>query len=104
MAFSFNLKNVKIRVNLDKMFIFLIGFVIGNFIMSKIFLSDILINEILFPKRLQTNETYEISHDLFHEVKILCLIMTRPSNHKAKAMVLNKFLCYIILKQLIKDW
>lgn len=87
MRFTFVLKNVKILLISEKIFPFLIGFVIGSFIMTKIFLSDIFINEILFTKqaKLRTNETYEISHDLFNEVKILCLIMTRPKTHKSKA-------------------
>lgn len=87
MAFILMLNKVKIRINLQKVFAFLIGFVIANFITREIFFSDIFLNDILSPKpsSFKSNETYTISYDLFDEVKILCLIMTRPATHKSKA-------------------
>lgn len=77
---------IKVKLNLEKLTNFLIGFVIG-------FLFVFIIFEQRELPRLkaqfgQTTHLYNdiFSNKLYNEVKVLCMIMTNPANHKTKAI------------------
>lgn len=76
---------ITIRLNLFSVLCFLIGFVIGTFIMSKSYLTS----EIMSPEetmRMKKNLYDErLANKLWHEVKVLCLVMTNPVSHRTKA-------------------
>lgn len=75
--------------DLRKTFLFLVGFTIGSLIfhgtsssLDKFFIAD----------QLKLSDEFKVSYDgsladeLFNKIKILCMIMTNPANHKTKAI------------------
>ncbi|XP_070500692.1 glycoprotein-N-acetylgalactosamine 3-beta-galactosyltransferase 1-like [Chironomus tepperi] len=77
-------------------FAFLIGFVIGVELFLWIFSSNIslkLPNRFIYIKSKSNNNLHKydtsLADKLYDEVKILCLIITQPSNHQTKAIHVN---------------
>ena len=72
----------RVRINFLSILLFLVGFVIGGFLMSKMFLT----RKVESPMMLNNfNYEHKLATKLFHEAKILCLVMTNPNNHRTKA-------------------
>jgi len=74
---------------------FLIGFLVGTQIFLWIFSSNNISyscpNRFFQSKTINSLDKYNssLANKLFNEVKILCLILTQPSNHKTKAYHVN---------------
>lgn len=74
------------NLSIKKAFLFCIGFIIGSMMMTKTFFEG----NSLPSYRLQSNSKeskYEefLSKQLIDEIKVLCMIMTYPDNHRTRA-------------------
>lgn len=79
---------VSFKVDIRTTILFLVGFVIGTIPMSRMILNREanLVKSTAGPLKFRNN-LYDdsLAVNLFEEVKILCLVMTNPANHRTQA-------------------
>lgn len=79
---------LSVRINFRTTLLFLVGFAIGTFFMTKMFLTREVepvlshVSTLVLKKKLYDES---LATELFHEVRIFCLVMTNPDNHRNKA-------------------
>lgn len=80
--------NSSLRCDLREIFLMLIGFVIG----TGMFMSTLKNSEFVASEQSRSLKSplssynADLADGLFHKVKILCMIMTNPANHRTKAV------------------
>lgn len=85
MSFEFLLVH---NFNLRKTFLFLVGFTVGSLIFhgTSSRLKFSIADRLKLSKEFEVSYESSLADELFHKVKILCMIMTNPANHKTKAI------------------